>query len=138
MAQPLNALFLMLGLSLLSATGVQAAGDPTRPPPAFMPDAPAAASAPQSREPAPALVLQSILLSDGRKRALISGQSLGLGDRIGDARLVQLNETQAVLQGPQGMQILELTPGVRKKAPGSGIARPLPRPTPPQSGDRTQ
>lgn len=121
-------------LILLVAVTAHAGKDPTRPPPEFMPREereegsnarPNAAQAALIVEQQPTLVLQSIIVSAGRQRAIISGQSLAVGERIGNAQLLRLTETQAFLQGSQGNIVLELTPGIRKTSSGSS---PVPSP----------
>lgn len=99
-------------LSLLLVTGAVAADalpDPTRPPPSY-------AAAPQDGEVIDAGPrLQSVMLPKGGKAtALISGQLVRLGDKVGDGRLVRLTEGEAVIVGPQGVQRLRLTPDVEK------------------------
>lgn len=131
MAQPMTPLY-CLAAWLLASTPVLAAGsDPTRPPAEFMPapergsagaDASSAAATPEPRR----LVLQSVLVSAGRQRAIINGQSLAVGESLGPAygniRLLRLSETQAVVQGSGGTMVLELTPGIRKAPAGHGQA----------------
>lgn len=125
MAKSVTALVLLAASLPLSA----GAADPTRPPPEFMPAAegkPGSAAAEQAAPVAPPLQLQSVLVARGRQQALINGQLLSVGDSLspawGGARLLRLSETQAVLQGAQGLIVLELTPGIRKTAPGHPVA----------------
>ena len=88
--------------------------DPTRPPAAF--DAsPAAAFA-----PGPVSGLQAVIMRPGRKPlAVINGSTVLLGGKLGDATLVHLSESEAVLLGPAGREVLRLTPGV-EVAPAKG------------------
>lgn len=132
MAQPLIALFssssiprrFVCALALLLAGFVAPAqaADPTRPPSEFT-----GGNTPSSDvQPAfngQGLVLQSVLISAKRQRAQISGQTVPLGGRIGDAKLIKITETYVVLQGAQGSQTLELTPGIRKRQP-EALAKP--------------
>ena len=91
--------------------------DPTRPPEAMINGA---AEAPA---PAGALQLQSVLLGAGRRpAAVISGELVLLGGRVGDTRLVRVTERSAVLQGPNGLTTLALTPDATKQ----GAMPPLP------------
>ena len=46
--------------------------------------------------------------------AVIGGQQVRLGEKYGESRLVRLNEREAVLDGPSGIEYLPLTPGVEK------------------------
>lgn len=92
----------------------QALQDPTQPP--------------QMREtadaaPAAASRLQSVLISSGRKIAVIEGQSYQLGDRVGAARIVRISETEVVLRSGAQTEVLQLLPGVEKtRRPAAGAA----------------
>lgn len=88
-----------------------AEADPTRPPPAYVEGAPAdPAGASGSGAPA----LQSVILpaGGGKGAAVINGQLVRVGGRIGDSRLIRVTGNEAVLSGPQGIQRLSLTPDV--------------------------
>jgi len=88
--------------------------DPMRPPTAAGDFAPAANVSSEGM-PATSNGLQTIILGRGRKpMAVINGVTVGLGDKVGEARLVKLSETQAVLQGPGGKETLYLTPGIER------------------------
>jgi len=108
-------------LCLLSTGGALAAGDPTRPPAAWLNQADLASGN------IGALRLQSVLMpQQGRPVAIIGGQTVVLGGRIGDARLVRLSEREAVLEGAEGVTRLYLTPDVNKRmieAPAAKKAR---------------
>ena len=84
--------------------------DPTRPPDAF-----GGAGEEVETAPPPVPVLQSILLSTTRKAATISGQTVMLGGKYGEARLVKLTPSEAVLRSAEGLQVLKLFPDVEKK-----------------------
>lgn len=86
--------------------------DPTRPPPEF-------AAAPTDAADAGALRLQSIVLPrSGRPRAVINGQVVALGEKLGEATLVKVSEGGVVLRGPLGVERLALTPEA-SKTPGT-------------------
>lgn len=95
--------------------------DPMRPPAEFL--------APASGEVAPAekpLVLQSILRSPQRQVAIISGQNVGLGQRIRGYQLVSLGNQQAVLKGAKGQLVLHLlSPRHPDPARQTVVAHPL-------------
>ena len=83
--------------------------DPTRPP------APITAPVPASgveAAPAPA-GLQSIIISKNRRAAIIDGETVELGGKHGDAKLIEVNEGGVVLRGAQGRQVMTLFPGVK-------------------------
>lgn len=66
-------------------------------------------------------VLQSVMLSSGRKQAVISGQAYKVGEKVGDATLVKVTDHEAVLRSEDGtMQTLSMHPAVVKKV----IAQP--------------
>ena len=124
---------LMRALLVLFAFGALAAqlpvaraqaplADPTRPPAGVLaPDA-AEVSGP---------VLQSVLIPKrGKPLAVIGGQQVRLGERYGDSRLVKLTEREAVLEGPDGIERLWLTPGVEKTAISSATSRSRKIPAP--------
>lgn len=95
--------------ALAWTASAQGLTDPTRPPSA----GPGAAEAePQAGGPR----LQSILLSSERKIAVIDGRSLRVGDRVGDATLVQISEGGVLLRRGNELHTLALVPGVAKKA----------------------
>jgi MSHA biogenesis protein MshK len=100
----------------LFAVGVQAQSlsDPTRPP---------NAAAPGSEEAPPGNQLQSVLLSGGRKLAVINGVTVPLGGRYGDARLVRITETEVALRTGNDIEVLKMYPGVDK----TSVKRKQPR-----------
>lgn len=93
------------GIALAQSAGL---ADPTRPAGSISP-----AGAGESEEIG--LRLQSVLKSGDGATAIIGGKVVRLGDRVGEARLVRLSETEAVLRGPQGVERLFLVPDVSKK-----------------------
>jgi MSHA biogenesis protein MshK len=88
--------------------GAQGLTDPTRPPAALLPEA-----APASDASGPAL--QSILISPTRKLAIINGQTVRPGDKVGDARVVRITENEVVLRDGRQSQTLKLFPQIQKK-----------------------
>lgn len=100
----------LFALALLSSA-VQAQtpmADPTRPPAALF-----EAAAPAGADSGP--VLQSVLIpKKGKPLVVIGGQQVRLGQRYGESRLIKVSEREAVLEGPEGIERLLLTPGVEK------------------------
>lgn len=84
--------------------------DPTRPTGAGMNDGVGAAAAAASGP-----VLQSVLVSPNRRVAVINGQSLAVGDRIGEARVAKITETEVTLAQGGQTQVLRLFVQVDKK-----------------------
>lgn len=120
MAKPLNNTAitgLIGGLSvLLFAVGAKAENlpDPTRPP----------ASITRTEEPGgmdagTAPILQSVLISGQRTSAVISGQTVKMGDRFGGATVVKIAESEVVLRSGNGLQVLKLFPGIDKQHPSN-------------------
>jgi MSHA biogenesis protein MshK len=83
--------------------------DPTRPP-----SAAAAQGGPDEATPG-GRQLQSVLLSGGRRIAVIDGNMVALGGMLGEARVVKITETEVVLKTGEETEILKLFPGVDKK-----------------------
>lgn len=93
----------------------QSLSDPTRPPAVL-----GMAGEPQAATPG-APQLQSILISrnpGGRKVAVISGQTVRLGGRIGNAVLFQISQNEVVLKRGRTLETLKLSP---RKADEGGV-----------------
>ena len=104
----LLAVGMLVGLVHAESANLSALPDPTRPPAAFYEPA---NDAGEVTGP----VLQSVVIPvKGRPVAVISGQQVTLGGRYGESRLIRLSESEAVLQGPAGVERLPLTAAVTK------------------------
>lgn len=108
---------MLLSLLLLSATSLCAAEslpDPTRPAIDLSSGAGGAAEA-KSAEVVPQ-GLQSIIISPQYRAAIINGETVRLGGKTGDSRLVEVRENSVVLQNSQGRRVMELFPkvGIKK------------------------
>jgi MSHA biogenesis protein MshK len=68
-------------------------------------------------------VLQSVMISASGAAAIISGQTVKLGQKYGDAVLVKVAESEVVLKDASGVQVLKLYPGVEKRS----AAAPAPK-----------
>ncbi|MBA4289678.1 MAG: Type II secretory pathway component [Pseudomonas sp.] len=91
---------LLLSLLLSSAALAETVGlDPTLPPSALLPTAPVDAT---DSHP---LVLQAIMRSANGSRAVIGGQSLRVGERYADARVLAIH-AHSVLIERQGQRVL--------------------------------
>ena len=103
--------FCLLFSVFCSLNAGQALTDPTKPPTEI--------SAPLTHAAAPeGDRLQSIIISPTRRAAIISGQTVELGAKYGEAKLVEVSESGIALQGAQGRQVLTLFPGVEIKRKG--------------------
>ncbi len=61
-------------------------------------------------------VLQSVMLSAGRKVAVINGQPYKVGEQVGEATLARVTDHEAVLRNADGtLQTLSMHPAVVKK-----------------------
>lgn len=56
--------------------------------------------------------LQSIIISPQYRAAIINGETVRLGGKSGDSRLVEVREDSVVLQNAQGRRVMELFPKV--------------------------
>lgn len=103
---------ILIGLCISGATEAQDARlvDPTRPPQATSP-----AARPDQSKPAAGPQLQSVLISPGRRVAVISGQTVSQGDRIGEATVERIGESSVQLRTGRGRQTLHLLPDVSKR-----------------------
>ena len=79
--------------------------DPTRPP--------AELAAPADKAAIQPAGLQSIIISETRRAAIIDGKTVELGGKYGDTKLIEVNEGNVVLRGAQGRQVMTLFPDVR-------------------------
>jgi MSHA biogenesis protein MshK len=103
------------------AARAQALVDPTRPPNAPAPG--------EAQDAAPAIQLQSILISRSRRLAIINGDTVALGGTFGEARVVKITETEVTLQKGEETEVLKLFPGVDKQ-PAKRRARISHKPSP--------
>ena len=109
-------------LLLFWAAGAAAQGmaDPTRPPAGF------AASDPEMAAASGGPVLQSVMISAAGSAAIISGEMVKLGQKYGDAVLVRVAESEVVLKGQSGTQVLKLYPGVEKRPTAAAASKAAP------------
>lgn len=59
--------------------------------------------------------LQSTIISPQYRAAIINGETVRLGGKWGDSRLVEVREDSVVLQNARGRRVMELFPGVSVK-----------------------
>ena len=91
----------------------QPLSDPTRPPSV------SGLAGSQGEAEAPSTVLQSVLISPGRKLAVINGSVVPLGGKVGDATLAAISESEVVLQYPDRKEVIKLLGGIeRTPVPG--------------------
>ncbi len=102
---------LLAASSAASAAFAQALRDPTRPPSVVLaePGGEARGSA-----GAGGMVLQSVIVSGGRRLALIDGRTYTVGDKIGEAKLISISGSEVILRESGGRKVLRLTPNATK------------------------
>jgi len=119
MAGALKTLKLLLAALALTALGAghaaaEALQDPTRPPATLVEPTTIGSAVAASG-------FQAVIRRPGHKpMAVINGKMVELGGKLNDATLVRLSESEAVLQGPNGREVLKLTPAAEKTVPQPG------------------
>jgi MSHA biogenesis protein MshK len=86
----------------------QALSDPTRPPNT------SGVTGAQGEGDAPTTVLQSVLISPGRKLAVINGAVVPLGGRVGEATLAAISESAVVLKYSDRTEVIKLLGGIER------------------------
>jgi len=81
--------------------------DPTQPP--AMSDSVAGAASSGTR-------IESILIAPDRRLAIIDGQQVTVGSRVGSGIVVRITETEVVLRGNEGEQTLKLFPELARES----------------------
>jgi hypothetical protein len=94
-------------LLVASQASAQALGDPTRPP--------LAGDAQALEDAVPSGRLQSILLSPGRKFAVIDGAAVSVGGKVGESTVVAIRADEVVLSEAGEERVLTMHPEVDKK-----------------------
>ena len=90
----------------------QSMSDPTRPPARFH----MGAGPVQAGEAPGGLVLQSVLIFPDARSAIISGEHVLLGQKIGGQRLVKVGEAEVVLLNGASRRTLKLFPSADKRS----------------------
>jgi MSHA biogenesis protein MshK len=100
---------LLIALASVGTTAnAQALRDPTRPASAV--DVPAV-----DGEAPGGPVLQSVLIGPGRRVAVISGQAVHEGGKIGEATVARISESEVVLRTGKEVQTLKLFPSIETR-----------------------
>lgn len=111
---------LSLVLMILSgAVQAESVPDPTRPP--------AGVDAVATIVVTSGPLLQAIRTLDGQRLAIISGQALKVGGKVGDTIVTRIDEDRVMLRGPEGVQTLKLFPDVEKTPVASKQIESKPR-----------
>jgi len=101
-------------LCLLLVAGLAPAQvpDPTRPP--LSSGAPGSPDAGGAGTAGGEGVHTVILRRNGKSGAVVGGQYVEVGGKLGDKRVIGITETQVVLQGGGGREVIKLTPTIEK------------------------
>lgn len=107
----------VLGLALFAAAGSVPAvsatlPDPTRPPANLGSNV----VLPATSGP----VLQSVLIAAHRRVAVIGGQTVQVGEKVGESKVVRIAEGEVELRSTSGTQVLKLFPGIEKRTTPTG------------------
>ncbi len=89
--------------------------DPMRPPSFAVPSGGADGEALDVSQLGP--VLQSTMLSEGRRIAMIDGKPMKVGDKIGDARIVAIDPASVTLREGKTTRTLEMFQGIKVTHP---------------------
>lgn len=84
--------------------------DPTRPP-SF------AAGEAGSEKSVQARVVQSVLIAPGRTIAVVNGETLRVGSRVGGTKVVKIDQTGVTLSNSGKLEVLRLFPDAQKSEP---------------------
>lgn len=141
MAQRLTLVFAAVLMVAWGLAKADALPDPTRPAIGAEPGA-AGAEAPSGPR------LQMIKISPSRRSAIIDGQEVTVGSRVGDMRVVKISEGEVVLRGKAGTETLKLFTDVDKrpvmapkhdsKTPGTKARRPVRKKTDARTSRKAQ
>ena len=83
--------------------------DPTRPPFQMMTPATGGATAPVEAG------MQTVIVRrKGKSGAVINGQYVEVGGKVGDKRVIRISENEVVLQGEGGREVIRLIPSIEK------------------------
>ncbi len=58
--------------------------------------------------------LESVLIAPDRRVAVISGQQVTLGGKVGAGEVVRITETEVVIRGAEGLETLKLLPELKR------------------------
>jgi len=59
--------------------------------------------------------VQTVILRPGGKSvAVVNGQYVAVGDKLGDKRVVKISESEVVLKGMSGREVIKVTPAIEK------------------------
>ena len=111
-------LALMVAVFLGAGSALAQVPDPTRPAGTLVsPDAAGAVAVPAESG------VQTVILRPGRKSAaVINGQYVEVGGKLGDKRVLLISESEVVLKGENGREVIRVTPDIEKVPAGTKAA----------------
>lgn len=101
-------------LMLASLAAAEGLADPTRPPASL-----GVVRDLESNDAAGGPALQSVLISPTRRVAVINGETVKEGGKVGDLRVARISEDEVVLRNGSDVKVLKLYPSIEKKRPES-------------------
>ena len=93
-----------------SSLAVAQVPDPTRPPAAVFDQEVGATAAVAAKSGVQTVILRP----GGKSAAVINGQYVEEGDKLGDKRVLKISESEVVLIGESGREVIEMTPAIEK------------------------
>lgn len=92
--------------------------DPTRPPETFQTPEGGGMAAPHESG------VQTVILRPGGKRsaAVINGQYVEVGGMVGDKRVLKITESEVVLNGESGREVIKVMPAIEKVPAKKAVA----------------
>jgi hypothetical protein len=105
--------------------------DPTRPPVQMMtPETGAGAL------PAESGMQTVIVRRNGRSGAVINGQYVEVGGKLGGKRVIRISESEVIVQGEGGRDVIRLIPSIEKKPVVKPAAKSVARRRPTGTGEQ--
>ncbi|MBK7766583.1 MAG: hypothetical protein IPI44_10950 [Sulfuritalea sp.] len=103
-------LSLLLAIFLGAESALAQMSDPTRPAGALMTQEAGGGSG----APAESGVQTVILRPAGKSAAVINGQYVEVGGKLGDKQVLRISESEVVLIGEAGREVIKVTPAIEK------------------------
>jgi len=105
-----HTVLVLSGLMILASPSFADLHDPTRPPEFLLNESGSASTSGKKTESASAtgFVLMSTMISDKRTAAVINGEVVSKGDKVGDMNVVDIKPYKVLLKGASGRMILTL------------------------------
>lgn len=105
-----NLLFLALAGSMGLTPALAQVPDPTRPPDALLTPGGDGVAVPHESG------VQTVILRPGGRKsaAVINGQYVEVGGMVGDKRVLKITESEVVLNGESGREVIKVMPAIEK------------------------